>query len=278
MRPILTRVVAVVFLLLAGSAAAQAQPVRVFRIGLLGTVPLSDPEAARIWGGLFEGLGELGYREGENIVIESRFSEGGPERLPGLATALVRLKVDVIVAAAYTAVAAKGATSNIPIVMTNHGDPLGRALQLLKEAMPRLSRVAVLVNPGNSYYLASVREAQVAAGALAMRLQILPARAPTDFAGAFSAAITESAGAVVIPGDPMFFGERTRLGELAAKSHVALTANQSEFPHAGGLLSYGTDQRDIFRRAASYVDKILKGAQPATLPIEQATKFQLGKL
>ena len=301
MRPNLTRVAAVVFLLLAGSAAAQAQPVRVFRIGLLGTVPLSDPEAARIWGGLFERLGELGYREGENIVIESWFSEGRPERLPDLAAALVRLKVDVIVAAAYTPVAAKGATSTIPIVMTNHGDPLGsglvaslarpggnvtgmstlaielvgKQLQLLKEAMPRLSRVAVLVNPGNSYYLASVREAQVAARALAVRLQLLPARAPTDFAGAFSAAVKESAGAVVILGDPMFFGERSRLVELAAKSHVALMANQSEFPDAGGLLSYGTDQRDSFRRAASYVDKILKGAKPADLPIEQATKFQL---
>ena len=301
-RRALTGVIASILVHLAGPLAVQAQPAtQVFRIGLLGTVPLSEPGAARIWEGLFEGLRQLGYVEGKNLIVEGRYSEGKPERLPGLAADLVRARVDVIVAAAYTPVAAKGATSTIPIVMTNNGNPIGsglvaslarpggnvtgmstltvevigKQLQLLKDALPRVSRVAVLMNPGTPQYLAQAPQAEDAARALAMRLQILHARAPTDLAGAFSAAMKESAGAVVIPGDPMFFGERIRIGELAAKSRVPLIANQSEYPEAGGLLSYGTDQRDSFRRAASYVDRILKGAKPGDLPVEQATKFEL---
>jgi putative ABC transport system substrate-binding protein len=301
--PTLTGAIASILLLLAGPlAAVQAQPAtQVFRIGLLGTVPLSEPGAARIWEGLFDGLRQLGYVEGKNLIVEGRYSEGKPERLPALAADLVRVKVDVIVAAAYTPDAAKGATSTIPIVMTNHGDPVGRGLvaslarpggnvtgmsamtvevvgkqlQLLKDALPRVSRVAVLVNPGGSNYQAQVHRAKDAARALTMRLQILRARTPGDLAGAFSAALKESAEAVVIPGDPMFFGERMRIVELAAQSRMPLMANQSEYPEAGGLLSYGTDQRDSFRRAASYVDRILKGAKPGDLPVEQATKFEL---
>ena len=298
----LTALIASALLLLAEPLAIQAQPAtQVFRVGVLGTVPLSNPGAARIWGGLFEELRRLGYVEGHNLIVEGRYSEGRPERLPALAAELVRSKVDVIVAAAYTPDAAKAATSTIPIVMTNHGDPVGRGvvaslarpggnitgmstltvevigkqLQLLKEAMPGVSRVAVLVNPGAPYYLAQVRQAEDAARVLAVRLKILQARAPTDFAGAFAAAVKESAGAVVILGDPMFFGERTRIVKLATKSRVPLIANQSEYPEAGGLLSYGTDQRESFRRAASYVDRILKGAKPGDLPVEQATKFEL---
>jgi ABC-type uncharacterized transport system substrate-binding protein len=294
--------IAAALLLLSWPLDVQAQKAStVSRIGLLGTVPLSESGAARIWGGLFEELQRLGYREGENLVIESRYSEGRPERLPGLAAELVQLKVDVIVAAAYTPGVAKEATSTIPIVMTNHGDPLGsglvaslarpggnvtglstltievvgKQLELLKEAMPRLSRVAMLANPGNSQYPAHVLAARNAARALAIRLQVLQARAPTDFPGVFSAAVKASAGAIIITGDPMFFGERARLAVLAAKSGVPLIGNQSEYPEAGGLLSYGTDQRDSFRRAARYVDRILKGAKPADLPVEQASKFEL---
>ena len=301
-RSTLTRKIAGVLLLLASPLGVEAQPAaRVFRIGLLGTVPLSEPGAARIWGGFFEELERLGYRDGENLVIEGRYSEGRPERLPALAAELVRLKVDVIVAAAYTPRAAKEATSTIPIVMTNNGDPVrygivaslarpganvtgmstlnlevvGKLLQLLKEAIPRLSRVAVLVNPANADYLPSVRHAETAARALKVHLQIIEARAPTDFAAAYSAATKASAGALVVPGDPMFFGERRQLVALAAKNRLPLVANQSEFPQAGALLSYGTDQRDSFRRAASFVDRILKGTRPGDLPVEQATKFEL---
>jgi putative ABC transport system substrate-binding protein len=301
----LTRLVAgaAVLVLLALPPAVQAQPApKVFRIGLLGTVPLTEPGAARIWGGFFEGLQQLGYVEGQNIVIEGRYSEGRSERLPILAAELVRLKVDVIVAAAYAAAAAKGATSTIPIVMTNDGDPVGsglvatlarpggnitglttrtpdlvgKQLQLLKEAMPRLSRVAVLSNPASPYHTPPyLREAEVAARALKVRLQILEARAPMELAGALSLATQEPADALLVLGDPMFFGERRRIAELAAKSRLPLVGNQAEFAEAGGLLTYGIDQRDNFRRAATYVDKILKGAKPGDLPVEQPTKFEL---
>ena len=287
--------------LLAAPRASEAQqPAKVFRIGLLGTVPLTEPGASRIWDGFFEGLRQLGYVEGQNTVIESRFSEGRYERVPALAAELVRLKVDVIVAAAYTPDAAKGATSTIPIVMTNHADPVGsrlvaslarsggnvtglsvqspdlvgKQLQLFKEAVPKLSREAVLSNPIHPGHPRSLREAEVAARSLKMRLQVLEARAPTEFAGAFSAATKESAGALLVVGDPMFFGERTRIVELAAKNRLPLMASQKEYAEAGGLLAYGIDHRDSFRRAATYVDKILKGAKPGDLPIEQPTKFE----
>jgi putative tryptophan/tyrosine transport system substrate-binding protein len=288
-------------LLGAPRASEAQQPAKVFRLGLLGTVPLTDPGTSRIWDGFLEGLRQLGYVEGQNIVIERRFSEGRYERLPALAAELVRLKVDVIVAAATTADEAKRATSTIPIVMTNHGDPVGsglvaslarpggnvtglsgqspdlvgKQLQLLKEAVPRLSRVAVLSNPTHPGHPTSLREAEVAARSLKVRLQILEARAPAEFAGAFSAATKESAGALLVLGDPMFFGERTRIVELAAKSRLPLMGIQAETAEAGGLLAYGIDQRDSFRRAATYVDKILKGAKPGDLPVEQPTKFEL---
>ena len=251
-------------------------------------------------GRILRRLRQLGYVEGQNIVIESRFSEGRYERVPALAAELVRLKVDVIVAAAYTPDAAKGATSTIPIVMTNHADPVGsrlvaslarpggnvtglsvqspdlvgKQLQLFKEAVPKLSREAVLSNPIHPGHPRSLREAEVAARSLKMRLQVLEARAPTEFAGAFSAATKESAGALLVVGDPMFFGERTRIVELAAKNRLPLMASQKEYAEAGGLLAYGIDHRDSFRRAATYVDKILKGAKPGDLPIEQPTKFE----
>jgi len=277
------------------------QPARVFRLGLLGTVPMTEPGAAHIWDGLFEGLRQLGYVEGQNLVIEGRYSEGRSERLPALATELVQLKVDVIVAAATTADEAKRATSTIPIVMTNHGDPVGsrvvaslarpggnvtglsalspalvgKQLQLLKEAVPRVSRVAVVSNPTHPAHQLSLREVEAAARSLKLQLQILEARAPTEIAGAFAAVTKESAGALLVFADPMMFGERTRIVELAARSRLPLMGNQREYAEAGGLLAYGIDQRDSFRRAATYVDKILKGAKPADLPVEQPTKFEL---
>jgi putative ABC transport system substrate-binding protein len=207
----------------------------------------------------------------------------------------------VIVAAAYTASAAKGATSTIPIVMTNDADPVGnmlvaslarpggnvtglstlsidlvgKQLALLKEAMPRLSRVAVLSNPAHPHHPRSLQEAKVAARTLKVRLQILEARAATEFAGALSLATKESADALFVLGDPWFFGERARIVELAATSRLPLLGTQTEFAAAGGLLTYGIDQRDNFRRAATYVDRILKGAKPGDLPVEEPTKFEL---
>ncbi len=286
-------------LLVAPLAAKAQQAGKMFQIGLLGTVPLTEPGSARIWGGLFDGLRQLGYVEGQDLVFEGRFSEGIQARLPSLAAELVRLKVDVIVAAATAAHAAKGATSTIPIVLPNYGEPVedglvvslarpggnitglsgpnlvAKHLQLLKEVMPRLSRVAVLSNPAHPAHPRRLREAEDAARSLRVRLQILEARAPTELPGAISAAANGSANALLVLGDPMFFGDRAQIVELAARSHLAVIAIQVEFSQAGGLLAYGIDQRDTFRRAATYVDKILKGAKPADLPIEQPTTFEL---
>jgi putative ABC transport system substrate-binding protein len=289
-------------LLLVPPFTVAVQPAgKVYRIGLLGTVPLTNPDASRIWGGFFDGLRQLGYVEGQNIIIEGRYSEGKSERLPALAAELVELKVDVIVSASHAASAARSVTSTVPIVMTNHGDPIGsglvvslarpggnvtglstqtpdligKQLQLLKEVMPRLSRVAVLSNPGNPNHPQHVRNADAAAQALKVRLQPLEARAPSAIVGAFSAATRESAHALLILADPMFTGEIRRIAGLATQRRLPLMANQREYAEAGALLTHGIDQRDNFRRAAAYVDRILKGARPADLPVEQPTKFEL---
>jgi len=288
--------------LLAAPLAARGQEVgRVYRIGLLGTVPLTNPGAARIWGGFFEGLQQLGYVEGRNIVIEGRYSEGRFDRLPGLAAELVRLKVDVIVAATTTPTAAKSVTATIPIVMTNEADPVGsglvaslakpggnvtgltsrvidlvgKRLQLLKETMPQLSHLAVLANPLDPDHRSALQEAQAVARTLKLRLQIVEARLPAEIAGAVSAATKGRAGALFVLGGPMLFTEHARIVDLATKGHVPVYGTQREYAEAGGVLTYGILQRDNFRRAATYVDKILKGARPADLPIEHPTKFEL---
>ena len=286
----------------ATSLRAEAQQAgKAYRLGLLGTVPLTNQGAARIWGGFFEGLQQLGYVEGRNIVIEGRYSEGRFERLPGFVAELVRLKVDVIVAATTTTAAAKSVTSTIPIVMTNEADPVGRGLvtslakpggnvtgltgrvtdlvgkrlQLLKEAMPQLSRLAVLANPLDPDHRSALQEAQVVARTLKLRLEIVEARYPTEIAGAVSAATKGEAGALLVLGGPMLFAEHARIVDLATQGRVPVYGPQREYAEAGGLLTYGIDQRDNFRRAATYVDKILKGAKPADLPVEQPTKFEL---
>ena len=288
--------------LLVAPVTAEAQQTRkTYRIGLLGTVPLTNAGAARIWGGFFEGLRQLGYDEGRNIVIEGRYSEGRFERLPGFVAELVRLKVDVIVAATTTPTAAKRVTSTIPIVMTNEADPVGsglvaslakpggnvtgltsrvtelvgKRLQLLKEAMPQLSRLAVLANPLDRDHQIALQEAQAVARTMKLRLEIVKARYPTEIADAVSAATKGEAGALLVLGGPMLFTEHARIVDLAAKGRVPVYGPQREYADAGGLLTYGIDQRDNFRRAATYVDKILKGAKPADLPVEQPNKFEL---
>jgi len=294
--------VALALALLAAPLAIEAQPAaKVFRIGLLGPFQPTDPRVSRLWEALFQGLRELGYVEGKNIVIEGRFSEGKHERLPALAAELVRLKVDVIVTGSSPAPeAAKQATSTIPIVFGIHSDPVGsglvaslarpggnvtglsmlsrdlvgKHLQLLKEAVPRISRVAVLSNPSNPSLALSVTEAEAAARSLKVRLQMVEARAPGDLAGAFSAMTKERAGGLLVLGDPMLFGQRTRIAELAATHRLPMITAVREFAEAGGLMTYGANLRESFRRAATYVDKILKGAKPADLPVEQPTKFE----
>jgi putative ABC transport system substrate-binding protein len=287
-------------LLFAFFASAEAQPAKVPRIGHLAatsrsTNPTRD-EAFR------QGLRDLGYVEGKNIVIEWRYAEGNPDRLPGLAAELVRLKVDVIVSGGSTAThAAKQATSTIPIIMSQDNDPVGngfvaslaqpggnitglatlrselsgKRLELLREIVPKLSRVAILgtsTNPGNAQ---SVKETEVAARALDVKLQYLNVLDPKDIESVFGAAINGRADAVLVLASPVLNSRRTRVVELAAKNHLPATYDRRDFGEVGGLLTYGVSVADLDHRAATYVDKILKGAKPADLPVEQPTKFEL---
>ena len=289
--------------LLAAPLAAEAQQAgKLYRIGLLGGSPPNSPGGRRAWEGFFQGLRELGYVEGQNIVVEGRWYGERTDRLPALAGELARLKVDVIVAGAAPAPeAARRATSTIPIVMANHNDPvgsglvaslarpgrnvtgmstlspelIGKRLQLFREAIPGISRVAVLSNPAVPSQALELKEAKVAAGLLKVQLQLLEARAPADFAGAFSAMTKERADGVIIITSAMFYAERTRIAKLAAESRVPAIYAVREFAEAGGLMTYGPDVHESFRRAAGYVDKILKGAKPGDLPIEQPTKLEL---
>ena len=283
--------------------ATEAQPAaKVYRIGLLGGYSPTSKEAAHLWEGFFQGLRELGYVEGQNILIEGRWYGDGNERLPALAAELVRLKVDVIVAGTPPAPeAAQRATSTIPIVMPIHQDPVGsglvaslarpgrnvtglstlapelvgKRLQLLKEVVPGISRVAVLSDPTIPTQALELRETEVAARSLRVQLQVLQARAPSDFASAFSAMTKDRAGALIALGGNMFFAHRTRIVELTAQSRLPAMYAQKEFAEAGGLMAYGVNTRENFRRVATYVDKILKGAKPGDLPIEQPNKFDL---
>jgi putative ABC transport system substrate-binding protein len=251
-----------------------------------------------------QGLRELGWAEGRNIVIDYRFAEGRLDRLPDLAAELVRLKVDIIVAQATPgAAAAKNATETIPIVMVPVGDPVGlgliaslarpggnvtgvsysvggleiagKQLELLKETLPKVRRVAVLSNPANPAHALVIRELNVAARSLGVQLQLLEARGPNEFDGAFAAMATERVGALLVVADTMFVLQRTRLADLAARSRLPAAYGWREHVEAGGLMSYGPSLRDLFRRSATFVDRILKGAKPGDLPVEQPTKFEL---
>jgi putative tryptophan/tyrosine transport system substrate-binding protein len=284
-------------LLLLTVAEAQ-QTKKIPRIGFLAAVSLAAI-SARIEA-FRQGLKELGYVEGKDIVIEWR-SEGKSERVPALAAELVRLKVDVIVTAGPLSTRpAKGATKTIPIVMAQDDDPVengfvaslarpggnitglatlapelsGKQLELLKEIVPRLSRVAVLGNstrPGN---VQSLRETELAAGAFGVKLQYLDVLGPKDIDTAFREAGKGRADAVlalVATG----VTHRKRVVELAVKSRLPVVYSRPELVEAGGLMTYGASFTDLYRRAATYVDKILKGAKPAELPVEQPTKFEL---
>ena len=276
------------------------QPAKVPRIGLLS--PFS-PSGTSPWHQAFrQGLRDLGWVEGKNISIEYRYAEGRNDRLPDLAADLVRLKVDIIVASVSTdALAAQKATRAIPIVMASAGDPVssglveslarpggnitglsqmaaelaGKRLELLKEMVPKLSRVAVLWNPQGRSSTQSWNELQLPARQLGVQLQSLPVRSPNDFAKAFEDATRARAGALAIMPDPVFVTNLKRIADLAAKHRLASIFHLREFADAGGLVTYGIDRSDMFRRAATFVDKILKGAKPADLPVEQPTRFEL---
>jgi putative ABC transport system substrate-binding protein len=290
--------------LLATPLVAEAQqPTRVHRIGILGNIPLTDPEGANLWGAFVQGLRDLGYIEGHNIMIEHRSSGGHYGRLPALAGDLVRLKVDVIVVpTGQNALAAQQATRTIPIVAASlGGEParsgviasfarpggnitglsfagpelVGKQIELLQDIVPRVSRVAVLANPTNGSHPAWLREANAAARSLRIQLQALEARTPDEFESAFAAMTKNRAGALLVLPDGMFLLNRARIADLAAISRLPAMYGLKEPVDAGGLVFYGPSLRDNFRRAATYVDKILKGVKPAELPVEQPTTFEL---
>ena len=290
-------VVLTVGLILSTPLAAGAQPARVPRIGVLSP---GSPGPSPLLDAFRQGLRELGYGEGQNIAIEYRFDEAKPGRLADLAAELVRLKVDVILTINTPAsLAAKNATKTIPIVFTYVADPAplvaslarpggnitglttlaaelsGKRLELLKEALPGISRVAVLLNSAIPISTQMFREAERASLQLGVQLQPLAVRGPDEIPNAFKVATRDRAGALfVLEEASMLLKHRTRILELATKHQLPAASMYREFVEAGGLLSYGASLPDLFRRAAIYVDKILKGAKPGDLPVEQPTKFE----
>jgi putative ABC transport system substrate-binding protein len=289
--------------LLAVPLAAQAQQAaKVARLAYLGNDPTASPHLLEAFR---QGLRDLGYVEGRNVAIDYRFAEGKFERLPAFAAELVTLKVDVILTGTVLiAVAAKQAIKTIPIVFLAVADPVGsglvaslarpggnvtglsvltpelvgKCLELLTQAVPGVSRIAVLWEPGGGGERTDkdmLKRAEVAGQALGVRLQYVEARRPADFDRAFSAMTRAHAGALTVLPSPMFFNERRRLVDLAAKHRLPAGYPWREGADAGGLISYGPSIADLYRRAATYVDKILKGAKPGDLPIEQPTKFEL---
>ena len=288
--------------LLAAPLATSAQPTgKVYRIGFIATAPRNEIE--HLIKALDEGLRELGYVEGRNVVFERRFADGKQERLAALAVELVQSKVDIIVSGSNPVIAAiRQATATIPVVMGVSRDPvgsgfiaslarpggnitglandpapeiMGKNLELLKEAVPRVSRVAFLWNPvppGAAIYKNVVESA---AANLGMTFQSVEVKGENEFEGAFAAMVRERANGLLVASDPIFYGSRTRLVLLAARHRLPAVYVQREFAEVGGLMSYGGNLAYQFRRAAVYVDKILKGAKPADLPVEQPTQFDL---
>ena len=300
MKHVVVRVLAIFVTLATGGVVAEAQqPTKVFRIGFLNAgSPATSParEAA-----FRQGLRELGYVEGKSIVIDHRYAEGKFDRLPTLAAELVRLKVDVIVTGGGISTrSAKDATVTIPIVMTQDIDPVGngfiaslarpggnitglstlapeisgKQMELLKEIVPKFARVAVLgttTNPGTAQAL---KETELAAGAFKVQLQYLDVLGPKDVDTGFQTASKAHADAVLILISSVLNTHRASVVNLAVKSRLPAIYPFPEFVEAGGLISYGVSFADLWRRAATYVDKILKGAKPADLPVEQPKKFE----
>jgi putative ABC transport system substrate-binding protein len=295
---------------LAGAAALLAAPLaaetqQAAKVARIGYLLLDRAAAPHLPEAFRQGLRDLGYVEGRNVVIEYRDAEGKVDRLPAVAAELVALKVDVIVAQGTPhALAAKQVTRTIPIVFATAADAVGsglvtslarpggnvtglsfvgpglvgKRLELLKQAVPGVSRVAVLWQPGYQNERTEkdlLKGAEVAARALGVRLQVVEARGPADFDRAFSDMARARAGALTVLFSSTFFNERRRLVDLAAKNHLPAVYVSRDFVDAGGLMSYGPNLADMFRRAATYVDRILKGAKPADLPVEQPTKFDL---
>jgi ABC-type uncharacterized transport system substrate-binding protein len=296
-RPILFA--AGVCLLAAPLISLSQRPPKLWRIGFLSARGHPASLDADFYGGFPRGMRELGYVEGGNVVFEWRFANGNAESLSGMAVELVRLNVDVIVTAGKAATgAAQKATTTIPIVMGAVADPVGsglvaslshpggnitglsnlsgdlrsKHLEMLLRVMPALTRVGVMMNPADQTTIVNLQiEAQKS------NVTILPAQAqvPQQIEGAFTGLARDNAGALIVSLNPLFVQQRRQIADLAVKHHLPSISPNREFAEVGGLMSYGQNQADSYRRAATYVDKILKGAKPAELPIEQPTKFEL---
>jgi putative ABC transport system substrate-binding protein len=295
--------VAIALTPLGARASAQEykaqQAGKVYRISFLALTPGEDTTSMKA---LVERLHELSYSEGRNVTFEYRSAEGRPERLPQLAMELVRARPDVLIAGfgTLTAQAAKAATTTIPIVFTTVGDPVGagvvaslarpggnatglsglteiggKRLELLQELIPGKKVVAVLMNPDTPFTRLALKEVTTAAEAERIRLEVLEARTPDQVSGRFETAIKAGAGGLLVLEDPLMYDLRGQISDLAAKFRLPTVYTYRDYAQAGGLMSYGTDRRQMYRRAAEYVDKILKGAKPADLPVEQPTKFEL---
>lgn len=292
---------AVVLAILIAPVPVDAQaPGKIVRIGRLS--PLSAETDSPNLEAFRKGLRELGWVEGKTFTIESRFADGKSERLPELAAELVRQRVDLILTGSNPgALAAKKATATIPIVMVTTGDPVGaglvaslarpggnvtgvtalgqmlnaKRLELIKEAVPGVTRVAVLTNPRSTYTAPFLQERESMVRRLGLQLPVLEAADPGSFEKAFAALATDRAGALLVQTDAMFITYRRRIVELAAKSRVPAVYGDREFVDAGGLMFYGASLAHLYHDAASYTDRILKGARPADLPVEQPTKIEL---
>jgi putative tryptophan/tyrosine transport system substrate-binding protein len=278
-------------------AAHAQQRGKIPLVGVLRSTSPIDPltEAFR------QGLRDLGYVEGQNLRLEYRFAEGQYERLPELAAELVRLPVDVLVTDGLGAVAAKHATDMIPIVFAVFSHPVeerlvaslarpggnvtgssvmapelaGKRLELLMEIVPGILRMAIVRNPGRLGHALQIKETQAVAARGGIHLEVAEVRSSQEFDRAFRTMIDKGVGAAIMLDDAVFYNERTRIVELAAKSQMPTMYGPRGYVEAGGLLSYGPNFTELFRRAATYVDKILQGAKPADLPVEQPTKFVL---
>jgi len=279
---------------------AAQQPPRVPRVGYLFS--FTPGEGRHLWEACQQGLRELGYVEGQNIRFEPRWADGHHDRLPELAAELVRLNVDVIVTAATPASrAAKAATNSIPIVIVAVGDPIktglvtnfarpggnltglslltselsGKRFELLADVVHDISGLAVLMNPDNPVHTVFLEATRVAAQRSGARLQLIRARDPREIEQGFSAAVGDRAAALIVFDDPVLWSYRTQIVALAAKHRLPVMYGYREFVDDGGLMSYGPDRIDHYRRSAAYVARILQGAKPGNLPIEQPTKFEL---
>jgi len=286
------------------AAPLSAKPQQTGKVPRIAFLALNNPESARqLLAAFRQGMREHGWIDGHNIVIELRFAHGETERLPALVAELINARVDIIVAtSSVTTKVAKDATPTIPIVMATSLDALGegfvanlahpggnvtgmtffagpevagKQLELLKMAIPTAARIAVLTNPNNGAVPTFIRETQVAGRAFGLQVQTVEARSPDQLDAAFASMTRERASALLVVSDSLFYGLRRRIVDLAAKSMLPSMYSQKEFVDAGGLMSYGANLPDMYRRAATHVDKILKGTKPGDIPVEQPTTFEL---